>query len=63
MPLRYRVPADAFPEGVWAPLHSGGEMLAKWPVRCPGWYNVDMQPTNRAALTRRAGAIEVPPSR
>ena len=45
VPLRYEVPADTYPEGAWA-------HRAEWPRRCPGWFNVDMQPINRPAFKR-----------
>ena len=45
VPLRYRVPADTYPEGAWT-------HWAEWPRRCPGWFNVDMQPINRPAFKR-----------
>jgi len=45
VPLRYEVPADTYPEGAWT-------HWAEWPRRCPGWFNVDMQPINRPAFKR-----------
>ena len=49
VPLRYHVPPDKFEEGVW-------ESWAQWPIRCPGWFNVDQQPYNRPAFERVKGS-------
>lgn len=51
-PLRYHVPFDTYAEGVW-------ERWASYPHRCPGWFNVDQQPTNRPAFERGADPKEV----
>ena len=32
---------------------------AKWPIRVPGWWNPDMQPKHRLALTRRDRCVSV----
>lgn len=44
-PLAYRVPADTWQDGTW-------DTWAQWPLRCPGWFNVDRQPLNRPAFAR-----------
>ena len=55
VPLRYEVPADTYPEGAWT-------HWAEWPRRCPGWFNVDMQPINRPAF-KRTQVLEPSPKR
>ena len=42
-PLAYKIPPDRWAEGTW-------EAWAQWPRRCPGWFNLDAQPTNRPAF-------------
>ena len=53
-PLRYHLPNDKYEEGTW-------ERWARWPMRSPGWFNVDCQPTNRVAFKRVGRSIELLP--
>lgn len=62
-PPIYKVPPDLFADGTWA-SHAGGACApwASWPVRTPGWFNVERQPTNRPAFQRREdGSVELLP--
>lgn len=40
IPRKYHVPNDVWRDGMWTDW-------AQWPKRCPGWFNVDLQPINR----------------
>ena len=55
VPLRYHVPPDTFAPGVWST--AGGKALASWPSVVPGWFNVDLQPSNRAVFRRQTDEI------
>mmetsp|Transcript_8405 Transcript_8405/g.14142 ORF Transcript_8405/g.14142 Transcript_8405/m.14142 type:complete len:908 (+) Transcript_8405:46-2769(+) len=55
VPLKYRVPGDVYPAGVWSPVEADDKdtsAWASWPLRSPGWFNVDQQPSNRPAFSR-----------
>ena len=44
------MPHETWEEGTWSEW-------AQWPLRVPGWYNVEKQPLNRPAF-KRAGSGE-----
>ncbi|KAL3926108.1 MAG: hypothetical protein SGPRY_003458 [Prymnesium sp.] len=55
IPRKYHVPNDVWRDGMWTDW-------AQWPKRCPGWFNVDLQPINRPAFKRNEnGTIELLP--
>ena len=54
-PLHYHVPNDTWEEGTWSEW-------AQWPLRVPGWYNVEKQPLNRPVFKRsESGKISIVP--
>jgi len=66
-PLAYKVPAETYADGTWKTADGTRNEdrtapWAKWPVRVPGWWNVEAQPLNRPAFKRSAdGTITLLP--
>jgi hypothetical protein len=54
-PLAYKVPVETYAEGTWWSVDGVTPPWCQWPLRVPGWWNVEAQPLNRPAFAHSAG--------